>query len=63
MVPEEGAAVLAHHVVDGLTPPAGVSVTGKLQHQVPVRNEDQQCVWRDATGRLQCPPPHPRLSM
>lgn len=30
MVLEEGAAVFVHKVVDGLTPPAGVTETGEL---------------------------------
>ena len=35
MADEEGAAVLAHKVIDGLPPPAGLAVAVALQHQRP----------------------------
>lgn len=35
MVGEEGGAVALDEALDGLTPPAGVSVAAALQHQGP----------------------------
>lgn len=35
MVGEEGAAILADKVLDGLPPPAGMPIAATLQHQGP----------------------------
>ena len=54
VVGEEGRAVLLDEALDGLTPPAGVSVAAALQHQRPADTHTHTHTHTRQRGKVVC---------